>query len=84
MKICKGMLCVRLCAVDDSFSSCSPSKCCRSCELEFASVNRDLTLALDMILNHKMSIESKVRATEERVMACLEDVESMPAILPQH
>lgn len=74
--------CVALC--DSHSSSCSRCECCRSCELEFATVNRDLTLALDMILNHKMSIESKVRATEERVMACLEDVESMPSILSQH
>lgn len=45
--------------------------------MEFATLNRDLTIALDMVLNHKISIESKVRATEERVMACLEEVESL-------
>jgi kinetochore protein NDC80 len=47
----------------------------QACDLEFANLNRDLTLALDAILNHKIAIETKVRATEERMMACLEAVE---------
>ena len=38
-------------------------------------LNRDLTLALDAILNHKIAIETKIRATEESAMRCLEDVE---------
>jgi kinetochore protein NDC80 len=49
----------------------------RACDTEFANLNRDLTLALDTILNHKIAIETKVRATEERVMTCLEEVENL-------
>ncbi|KAI8114340.1 hypothetical protein M9434_002466 [Picochlorum sp. BPE23] len=53
----------------------------RACELENATLHRDLAAALEMILDQKMAIQSKVRATEEKVMACLEEVESMPSLV---
>ena len=53
----------------------------RACDLEFANLNRDLTLALDTILNHKIAIETKIRATEESAMRCLEEVESTEVVV---
>ena len=44
-------------------------------DVELANLNRDLTLALDQILNHKIAIETKIRSTEECAMRCLEEVE---------
>ena len=52
----------------------------RACDLEFANLNRDLTLALDTILNHKIAIETKIRATEESAMRCLDEVESTEVV----
>ncbi len=49
--------------------------------MENATLHRDLAAALEMILDQKMAIQSKVRATEEKVMACLEEVESMPSLV---
>jgi hypothetical protein len=46
--------------------------------LENATLHRDLAAALEIILNHKMAIQSKIKNTEERVMICLEEMEAMP------
>ena len=47
-----------------------------ACALESSTLHRDLAVALEIILNHKMAIRAKIDRAEERVMTCLEDVES--------
>ena len=55
---------------------------CRICELENNTLHRDLAAALEMILNHKVAIQAKIKSAEERVMTSLDEVESItiPAV----
>ena len=50
----------------------------RACELENATLHRDLAAALEVVLNHKMAIQARLKGTADRVGRVLEDVARAP------
>lgn len=54
----------------------------RACELENATLHRDLAAALEAVLNHKMAVQARLKSTADRVGRVLEDVAKAPMPLP--
>jgi kinetochore protein NDC80 len=50
----------------------------RACELENATLHRDLAAALEAVLNHKMAVQARLKSTADRVGRVLEDVAKAP------
>ena len=50
----------------------------RACELENATLHRDLAAALEVVLNHKLAVQAKLKTTADRVGRVLEDVAKTP------
>jgi kinetochore protein NDC80 len=50
----------------------------RACELENATLHRDLAAALEAVLNHKVALGARLRATAERVGRALEAARGAP------
>lgn len=50
----------------------------RLCEVENATVHRDLAAALEAILNHKVSLQSKLKSTSDRLLKVMKDIERTP------
>lgn len=57
--------------------ACLPS--CRSQELESSSLQRDLAAALELVLNHKMQVQARVKATHSRMQRLQAELLAMPS-----
>ena len=54
----------------------------RACELENATLHRDLAAALEAVLNHKMAVQARLKSTSDRVARAVADVQAAPLPLP--
>ena len=50
----------------------------RVCELENATMHRDLAIALEAVLNHKVAVQGKLKGLEARLVDIIHEVASIP------
>ena len=54
----------------------------RACELENATLHRDLAAALEAVLNHKMAVQARLKSTADKVGRVMEEVAKAPLPMP--